>query len=170
VPFIVTVRHPKEGGMNRLGPEARRALYAQFLEHAALIDVELRSVESLGGVLAAARERGVKLIVSAHDFRATPSEARLCQIIRRSVAVGADICKIAARADHPKAVQSLLSLLARRAPAPLSVMAMGRFGKVSRLLFARAGSVLNYGYLAAPNASGQWPAVQLKERLAELDE
>jgi 3-dehydroquinate dehydratase-1 len=47
-------------------------------------------------------------------------------------------------------------------------MAMGRFGKVSRLLFAQAGSVLNYTYLGSANASGQWPALQFRQRLAEL--
>ena len=53
---------------------------------------------------------------------------------------------------------------------PLSVMGMGRFGKISRLLLAQAGSVLNYGYLDRPNASGQWEARLLKSRLAELAE
>ena len=47
-------------------------------------------------------------------------------------------------------------------------MGMGRFGKVSRLLFAQAGAVLNYGYLDKPNASGQWEATLLKKRIAEL--
>jgi 3-dehydroquinate dehydratase-1 len=47
-------------------------------------------------------------------------------------------------------------------------MGMGRFGKVSRLLLAQAGSVLNYGYLDRPNASGQWEATILKQRLKEL--
>jgi 3-dehydroquinate dehydratase len=47
-------------------------------------------------------------------------------------------------------------------------MGMGRFGKISRLLLAQTGSVLNYGYLDRPNASGQWEAVLLKKRLAEL--
>ena len=47
-------------------------------------------------------------------------------------------------------------------------MGMGTFGKISRLLLAQAGSVLNYGYLDQPNASGQWEAVLLQKRLAEL--
>ena len=47
-------------------------------------------------------------------------------------------------------------------------MGMGRLGKISRLLLAQAGSVLNYGYLDQPNASGQWEATLLKKRLAEL--
>lgn len=47
-------------------------------------------------------------------------------------------------------------------------MGMGRFGKISRLLLAQSGSILNYGYLDRPNASGQWEATLLKKRLAEI--
>ena len=61
-------------------------------------------------------------------------------------------------------------LTARRAAAPaLSVMGMGAYGKVSRLVFARAGSVLNYGFLDRVQVPGQWPAELLKARLAELE-
>jgi 3-dehydroquinate dehydratase-1 len=58
--------------------------------------------------------------------------------------------------------------LSKPGKLPLSVMGMGAYGKVSRLLLARAGSVLNYGYLDEPQVSGQWEATLLKQRLAEL--
>ena len=41
-------------------------------------------------------------------------------------------------------------------------------GRLLALLLAQAGSVLNYGYLDRPNASGQWEARVLKARLGEL--
>ena len=88
--------------------------------------------------------------------------------MRRARAAGADICKLAARADTPAALAQLLAVFSRRPALPLSVMGMGTFGKISRLLLAQAGSVLNYGYLDQPNASGQWEAVLLQKRLAEL--
>ncbi len=168
LPLIVTVRHPAEGGMHDLGFRQRRELYAQFLPWAAAIDVELRSVRALGGVIDAARTRGVRTIVSFHDFRATPSARRLREIVERAVAAGADVVKIAARADTCGDLQRLLGLFAEKSPCPLSVMAMGRFGKVSRLLFAQAGSVLNYAYLGTANASGQWSALDFRKRLNEL--
>lgn len=168
VPAIVTVRHPAEGGQHDLGFAQRRALYTQFLPVAAAIDVELRSVRALAGVLRMARDRGIPIIVSAHDFRATPSVARLSETVRRAVEAGADIVKIATRADSVADLHRLLALLIGRTRHPLSVMAMGRFGKVSRLLFAQAGSVLSYAYLGAANASGQWSAALFRQRLAEL--
>ena len=168
LPAIVTVRHPAEGGKHALTFAHRRALYSQFLPHAAAIDVELRSIRALAGLVADARARGVRLIVSFHDFRATPSATRLRAIVQRAVAAGADVVKIAARADTCGELQRLLALFTTKSPRPLSVMAMGRFGKVSRLLFAQAGSVLNYTYLGAANASGQWSAREFRARLREL--
>jgi 3-dehydroquinate dehydratase I len=50
------------------------------------------------------------------------------------------------------------------------VMGMGKYGKISRLVLAQAGSCLNYGYVGTPNASGQWPVAALKARIAELTE
>ena len=168
VPLIVTVRHPAEGGLNQLSFARRRELYARFIPHAALIDVELRSFEKLASTLAAARRVGVKIIGSAHHFRSTPSSTSLQRSVNQAKKAGADLCKLAARADTLPALGRLLVPLARPQPLPLSVMGMGRFGKISRLLLAQAGSVLNYGYLDRPNASGQWEARLLKSRLAEL--
>ena len=168
VPLLITVRHPAEGGAHRLSFAQRRALFAQFLPFAALIDIELRSVKALTSTIADARTRGVRIIISDHHFKATPPAARLQRLIRSAYAAGAGICKIAALAETPAALARLLALFAKRQPLPLSVMGMGRFGKISRLLLAQAGSVLNYGYLDEPNASGQWEAVLLKKRLAEL--
>jgi 3-dehydroquinate dehydratase-1 len=167
-PIIVTVRHPGEGGQHALIAARRRELLAGFLPVATAIDVELRSVRSFAGVLAEARARGILLIVSAHDFRATPSVKKLRALVRNAVAAGADIVKIATRADRCADLERLLGLFSAPSPVPLSVMAMGRFGKVSRLLFARAGSVLNYAHLGAANASGQWSVHDYRERLSEL--
>ncbi len=170
VPLLVTVRHPAEGGAHGLTLARRRALFAQFLPWATLIDVELRSWKSLAETIAAARRAGVRAIASAHHFHSMPSTVQLQRTIRRAQAEGADICKVAALADTPVALGRLLAVLAKKQPLPVSVMGMGKFGKISRLLCAQAGSVLNYGYLDRPNASGQWEATVLKKRLGELEE
>lgn len=167
-PLIITVRHPAEGGSGALTVAQRRRLFSAFLPVAAYLDIELRSFQNLASTLSAARLRGVKIIASAHFFHATPAAKRLQHLIRSAHHLGADICKIASLAATPAALATLLGLLGKKQPLPLSVMGMGEFGKISRLLFAQAGSVLNYGYVLEPNASGQWEATLLKERLAEL--
>ena len=169
VPLIVTVRHSAEGGCKGVDYKRRCELYGQFLPFASAIDVELRSATALSEVITEARERGVRLIVSSHDFRTTPSAKRLQQKVRRAIAAGADVVKIAAHAKTAADLQRLLGLFGRKWSRPLSVMAMGRFGKVSRLLFAQAGSVLNYAYLGSANASGQWPAADFRKRLEEVE-
>lgn len=168
IPLIITVRHPAEGGAHRLGFPQRRELFSRFLPYAALIDVELRSFEKLAAIVTASRQAGVKVIASTHHFHSSPPVAELQRAIREAHALGADICKLAALADAPAALAQLLGIFGKKQPLPLSVMGMGRFGKISRLLLAQAGSVLNYGYLDRPNASGQWEARLLKSRLAEL--
>jgi 3-dehydroquinate dehydratase I len=169
-PIIVTIRHPAEGGAFNLAAKRRRELFSEFLPVANCIDIELRSVVGFGDVLAKARAAGVGVIVSDHHFYRTPSARILAARLHRAIQARADVFKVAAFAANPPDVATLLTLLAKPAPIPLSVMGMGRFGKASRLLFAQAGSVLNYGYLDKPNASGQWEATLLKKRIAELAE
>ncbi len=173
-PLILTVRHPKEGGAGELGTARRRELFELFLPYAALIDVELRSAVALRDVLAIARARGVKVILSHHDFRRTPPLEMLNELRAKAAELGATVFKLAAVARTPAEEARLLGFLAEprasRTGLKLAVMGMGRYGKVSRLALGASGSVLNYGYLAEPQVSGQWPAVLLKERLRELEE
>src|SRR5450432_731797 len=65
-PFIITARHPSEGGSNRLRSRERRALLLRFMPHAAYVDVELRSARALANVLEEARARNMGTIVSFH--------------------------------------------------------------------------------------------------------
>jgi 3-dehydroquinate dehydratase-1 len=168
LPVLLTVRHPDEGGIGKLSLARRTRLFVEFLPYAALVDVELRSADSLGGVLSSARERGVKVIVSEHYFRSAPTLTRMLERQRRAFAAGADFFKIAALTDDARSLARLLELASRRAPGPRSMMGMGRLGQVSRLTLACAGSVLNYGFLDKPNAPGQWEALELKRVLARL--
>jgi 3-dehydroquinate dehydratase I len=168
LPLMVTVRHPLEGGVHSLNARQRRELYFAFLPSARFIDVELRSVEALADVIAAARERKIGVIVSSHDFRRTPPTAELQRRALQARRAGAAIFKVATVTRTPADLTRLVALFANPSPVPLSVMGMGPLGKVSRLLFGRLGSRLNYGYLHHQNADGQWAARELKSRLREL--
>lgn len=168
IPLIVTVRHHGEGGARPMPLVERRKLFDRLLPYAALIDVELRSVKQLASTIEKARAGGRKLILSHHDFKSTPSEARLHDLAGNARNAGADIFKIAVVTSTPADLITLLSFMQHEQRVALSVMGMGHFGKISRLLFAQAGSVLNYGFLHCAQVSGQWPARLLKQRLEEL--
>ncbi|MFM8983000.1 MAG: type I 3-dehydroquinate dehydratase [Spartobacteria bacterium] len=167
IPCIVTARHPAEGGQNAMSPSARREALLEMLPSAALVDVEIRSMRAMKEVLGKARKAGVGVIASFHDFRKTPPTSKLEDLVDQASDAGADVLKIATRADSPGDVARLLNLL-ERSNLPLAVMGMGRLGMASRVMLAAAGSVLNYGWLHRPNVTGQWSARELREVLTAL--
>lgn len=169
VPILLTVRRQDEGGARPLSESEREFLYHELLPAAAAVDVEVRSIERLRSVVETARKARVAVVASYHDFEATPTVRKMKSVAARARQAGADIVKIAARAETPSAVGRLLEAL-ETVPGPLSIMAMGSLGRASRLLFAQSGSVLNYGWLDKPQVSGQWGAVEFRQLLQRLDE
>jgi 3-dehydroquinate dehydratase I len=163
-PIILTVRRQDEGGGQDWSAAQRRALYLKFLSHAAAIDLELRSLGELADVVDTARTKRRLVIASYHDFEKTPSLRVLRRVESQGREAGVSIVKIAAKTETPSDVARLLELL-ESASGPLSVMGMGHLGRASRLLFAKAGSVLNYGWLDRPQVPGQWSAQEFGELL-----
>jgi 3-dehydroquinate dehydratase-1 len=167
LPLIITARHPLEGGARRISTAKRRECYKQFMPCAALVDIELRSAKSLSDVISSAQMQKVGIILSYHNFQKTPSLNHLRGLATAARKAGADIFKVAVTVSTPADLAVLLSFQAGQ-NMPLSLMGMGKYGKISRLLFAQAGSVLNYGFLGSAQVAGQWPAVLLKQRIGEL--
>ena len=167
IPWIVTARHPAEGGHNAMAAAARREALLELLPAAALVDVEIRSLGGMEKVLSEARKAGVGVIASFHDFQKTPPTSRLEDLVKQAGDAGADVLKIATRADSPADVARLLNLL-ERSPFQLALMGMGQLGMASRVMLAAAGSVLNYGWLHRPNVTGQWSARELRGVLTAL--
>jgi 3-dehydroquinate dehydratase-1 len=167
IPWIVTARHPAEGGQNAMSATARRQALLELLPAAALVDVEIRSLGGMTKVLSEARKAGVGVIASFHDFQKTPSTARLQALVKQATDAGSDVLKIATHTNTPGDVARLLDLL-ETAPRPLAVMGMGPLGMASRVMLAAAGSVLNYGWLHQPNVTGQWSAKDLRGILKKI--
>lgn len=166
LPSLLTVRHPAEGGINALAAKRRKELYRRFLPHAALIDIELRSLPQFADIVEEAHAAGCAVVISNHDFKKTPSITQLIARQKTAFANGADIFKIACVTQKAGDLAQLLDFSEKPARGMRSVMGMGRFGKASRLALAQAGSVLNYGYLHEPNAPGQWEARELRKLLS----
>jgi 3-dehydroquinate dehydratase I len=163
-PLIITARDPHEGGANKLRLRQRQDLLARFLNHAGYIDVELRSAPALRGLLAIAKTKNVRRIISFHNFKSTPSEKILAAKAREAKSQGADIFKVATRTDTSIELERLLGLITgSRLDLALAVMGIGKLGAISRVLLARAGSVLIYASLAAaPDIEGQLSLEQLR--------
>ncbi len=165
--LLITARHPSEGGKGDLPRETRFALLRRFLPFAGWMDVELRTVPDAGEVIAEAQAAGVRVVGSFHDFEAMPADAILGRSIAAAMEQGLDAAKLAVRMERVSDI-FVLAAMVETSPIPVSAMGMGPVGKLSRLVLARAGSILNYGFLQTPNAPGQWPARELKRLIGEI--
>lgn len=155
-PILITARDPREGGANNLPIQKRHELLSRFLPHAKYLDLELRSARAFKPLLAQARKRNVRVILSFHDFRSTPSLRSLRAKALRAKKLGAHIFKAATRTDSPTQLARLVDFMThRKMNVPISAMGIGKLGGVSRLLLARCGSVLNYASLQQSLAEGQ---------------
>jgi 3-dehydroquinate dehydratase I len=163
-PFIITARHPNEGGAGKLRLRQRRDLLARFLNHAAYLDVELRSAHVLQSLLESAKNKKVRRIISFHNFKSTPSTRILAAKARQARYHGADIFKVATRTDTPMELGRLIEFTtSNRLNLALAVMGIGKLGGISRVLLARAGSALIYASVGATtNVKGQLSLEQLR--------
>jgi 3-dehydroquinate dehydratase-1 len=163
-PLIITARHPLEGGARKLQLRHRRDLLARFLNHADYIDLELRSAPALRSLLKLAKKKNVRRIISFHNFKSTPSVRIFAAKAYQAKSQGADIFKVATRTDTPMELARLLEFVrSNRLDLALAVMGIGKLGTISRILLARAGSVLTYGSVGAmSDIEGQLSLEQLR--------
>ncbi len=163
-PLIITVRHPQEGGANKLSIRQRRNLLSRFLHRASYLDVELRSASALGALLKLAQKKNVRRIISFHNLKSTPDSRHLHAKARAAKLRGADIFKVATRTDTPMQLARLLDFMkTENVDLPLSAMGIGKLGAISRVLLARCGSVLVYASVAAAtDIEGQMSLEQLR--------
>lgn len=166
-PFIITARHPREGGANHLSSAQRRAVLIQFMPHATYLDVELRSADALQRVLQSAAANHIRKIVSFHDFAKTPPASRLDRIASQARSLGAHIIKVATRTDTRPELDRLLAFYERQhGSTPIVAMGIGKLGRASRLELARRGCLFNYAHLGSPAAPGQLSVPELRRALS----
>jgi len=156
LPMIGTVRE------NDFTEHDRPAFFRAIMPFVDCIDIELAAPVS-DEVLSCAA--GKTIIVSEHDFSATPDDAALGSIVERAVRQGADIVKIATMAKSRADVVRLLRFT-ETCTVPVVTIAMSAIGTVSRVIAPLFGSLFTYGYITRPVAPGQLPV----ERLSEMRE
>jgi 3-dehydroquinate dehydratase-1 len=163
-PLIITARHPYEGGTKELRLRRRRDLLLRFLNHADYVDVELRSATALRSFLKLAEKKNVRRIISLHNFKSTPSARILAVKAREARSHGADTFKVATRTDTAMELGRLLQFMTgSRLDLAVAVMGIGKLGAISRVLLARAGSVLIYASVGATSdVEGQLSLKQLR--------
>jgi 3-dehydroquinate dehydratase-1 len=108
------------------------------------------------------------VLLSAHDFQATPAREVLLALIDRARTLGADLPKLATYAASPEDLRTLLDVTLAARDAGVVTLGMGPFGPLSRVVLPAAGSLLTYGSVGRPTAPGQVPVADLAGWLARL--
>lgn len=175
LPLLFTRRSSREGGEPiAVGEEQVIALCAAVCASGQvdLVDYEMSNdAAQVSQVRDAARAAGVQLVLSFHDFDATPARAVLQQRFALAQQLGADVAKIAVM---PRGMDDVLTLLAatldasRTLDIPIVSMAMGGAGAVTRLAGGLFGSALSFAVGQHASAPGQWPIEDLETALALL--
>jgi 3-dehydroquinate dehydratase I len=170
---LFTRRSMREGGERIALTEPQVvALYRALCEsgHVDLVDFEMSSEpDHLAQVRDFSRARGVKLVLSFHDFMATPLPDVLDARFAQAASLGADVAKIAVMPGEMDDVLTLLSatLRASRVLAiPVVSMSMGPLGAITRLCGWTVGSAMTFGVGESSSAPGQMPIEDLAAGLA----
>lgn len=161
--IIGTNRWELEGGRFKEDEETRIEFLIHMLDIFDYVDIELEC-RVRDDVIRKAKEQGVEVIVSCHNFELTPDEDELSMIVSRMKACGADIGKIATMVNDLHDCLRLFELLLD-SPMRLSVITMGELGRHARVIAPIYGSALNYGFVREAVAPGQMSVGEMKRLL-----
>jgi 3-dehydroquinate dehydratase I len=169
IPLLFTARRIEEGGALTLSAGERMALLETALADAAVVDIEVASIDEMGPILDEIRRLGIPWVASYHDFQKLPTDSALESAAALAKEAGATVFKAAAKLSCPADLARLAEFQLIDRGILTATMGMGPLAPVSRLLCAQSGSVLNYGYLGkTPTAPGQWDSALLKTAITRL--
>lgn len=168
-PLIFTYRAPQEGGCAPADLTLRlKTIFAALTSvHADIVDLELDSgADAVRAVTQEAGRQGKKLLLSWHNFAATPDEAYIVRKLLAARQLGADIAKVAVMPHSHRDVLTLLNatLTARQEmpDMPLITMSMGALGVMSRVFGGSFGIDVTFAQGLAASAPGQIPVKDLR--------
>ncbi len=142
LPVILTCRRVADGGKCSLSERSRRSLIIQTLEKGAFEYVDIEDDVKKNDVELAAREKGVKIIRSYHDFEKVPEDifSRIQSLSKRG-----DIAKVAVTPHSISDVITLFRINRELTDTPKIVIGMGDWGVCTRILYRKMGSILTFG-------------------------
>ena len=183
LPLVVTNRASWEGGeAEGLG---RYDALSTAIGHDAVdaVDVELAALRGTRpdpaeashatALRDAAREAGVDVIASVHDFESTPEPAALVDLLADAAGEG-DVGKLATTATAPADALAMIEATheATAAGHRVATMCMGEPGRHTRAVTPVYGSKIGYAPVDPANATapGQYPLATLRELVDGLRE
>jgi 3-dehydroquinate dehydratase/shikimate dehydrogenase len=157
---IATCRRLKAGGRYRRDVYHQIAeLFGSTLAGASWCDVELETPEFFGQSYWRDNDlRRVRILLSFHDFRATPSNFQ--PIVQRLKLFKPDAIKIATQCNS--IADSLRVLALAKGKKNVIAVPMGEIGLPARVLALREGSALAYAAVGEKTAPGQLTLDEMK--------
>ncbi len=175
IPVLFTRRSIREGGEPiALNEEQVVALIEAVCASCSveLVDFEMNNdPHHIAKVRAASTAHGIGLVLSFHNFQATPSQAELSERFAQAQRLGADVAKIAVM---PQRLEDVLSVLgatlesSQKLAIPVVSMSMGGHGSLTRLFGWAFGSAMSFVVGSAPSAPGQVPIEDMNTVLGIL--
>lgn len=141
IPVILTLRRVQDGGKFSQSEKARRQLIIEMLEKGNFSYVDIEDDIKRNDIELVAREKGVKIIRSLHDFEGVPEDifARIKRLRDRG-----DVAKIAVT---PRGIADVIKLFRISEELPdceKIVIGMGGYGVCTRILYRKLGSLLTF--------------------------
>ncbi len=174
LPLIITNRAAWEGGeANDIG---RYDVLSSAIVHDAVVavDVELAALRGNAppgershatALRETAREEGVRVIASVHDFESTPETGSLVDLLVDAAAEG-DVAKLATTAAAERDALAMIEATheATAAGHRVATMCMGEPGRHTRAVTPVYGSRIGYAPIDAADATapGQYPLSTLR--------
>jgi 3-dehydroquinate dehydratase-1 len=171
LPLLLTLRSRAEGGRlhRSVDEQDRLSLIRAALSEVDVVDVELSSEDLLEHVLDEAHKRGRRVILSAHDFKKTPSNLILKRLVGKFRALKGDVLKVAVMPAAVSDVERMKLFFSdpavQKTCGRVVAIVMGPRGRRSRLDPSSWGSCMTYGFVGRAAAPGQIPVKSLRRVL-----
>ncbi len=171
LPVLVTNRPVREGGSFDGRESARLDILLRAVDAGAeWVDLEHDVPQE---AIDACQSKGAKVVLSLHDFGATPGPVALRDLARRLASRRPDAIKIVTLAKHPEDNLRVLELIAfarEECTTPAIAFCMGPLGKWSRAVCVLLGSPWTYVRLSGLGAAapGQLTAQEMHQLLTAL--
>ncbi|SER56447.1 type I 3-dehydroquinate dehydratase [Natrinema salaciae] len=173
LPILATNRADWEGGDADDDGRLEALSAATAVESVDAIDIELESIldGAAAGLLETARDRGVSIVASTHDFEGTPPRKEMVRTLTEAGKY-ADVAKLAVTAESKADTLALLSATEQLTAHGDSVatMAMGEVGSHTRAVAPVYGSKIGYAPVDPDEATapGQYDLETLAKLVARL--
>lgn len=173
--LLFTIRSQKEGGEELAFSTPSISDINTFVieNHLAdMVDVELFSDYDTVSILQKAKEHGIKVIMSSHDFKTTPPKEEIIDRLKKMQEMGADIAKIAVMPENKLQVADLIvatcMMKKQYATVPIVTISMGSLGAISRICGEVFGSHMTFATVGKASAPGQIPASELNNIMSDI--